>query len=134
MVQNQYDNILKNLENGFTSEVYNTYDINKGKEQILNANKLTITLTTTKNQKNNDNNNMTNIDLGDCEILLREYYHILDNEPLYMKKIDIIQDGMKTLKVEYDVYAKLFGNKLINLNLTVCENSKITISIPYKKN
>jgi len=76
---------------------------------------------------------MTNIDLGDCEILLREYYNILDNEPLYMKKIDIIQDGMKTLKVEYDVYAKLFGNKLINLNLTVCENSKITISIPYKK-
>jgi len=37
---------------------------------------------------------------------------------------------MNTLKVEYDVYAKLFGHNLIKLNLTVCENSKISISIP----
>ena len=38
---------------------------------------------------------------------------------------------MKTLKVDYNIYAKLFNN-LINLNLTVCDKSKITISIPYK--
>ena len=37
---------------------------------------------------------------------------------------------MKTLKVEYDVYAKLLGINLINLNLTVCGTSKISISIP----
>ena len=48
-----------------------------------------------------------------------------------MKKIDIIQDGMNTLKVEFDVYAKLFGNQLINLNLTVCGKSKILIFIPF---
>ena len=34
---------------------------------------------------------------------------------------------MKTLKVEYDVYAKLNGKNLIKLNLTVCEKSKISI-------
>ena len=37
---------------------------------------------------------------------------------------------MKALKVEYDVYAKLSGNNLINLNLTVCENNKISIFLP----
>ena len=37
---------------------------------------------------------------------------------------------MNTLKVEYDVYAKLYGKNLIQLNLNVCENSKISISIP----
>ena len=37
---------------------------------------------------------------------------------------------MNTLKVEYDVYAKLFGTNLINLNLTVCRANKISISIP----
>ena len=73
---------------------------------------------------------MTKIDLGECETKLRNFYNIPDNEPIYMKKIDIIQDDMNTLKVEYDVYAKLFGNNLIKLNLTVCENSKISISIP----
>ena len=74
---------------------------------------------------------MTNIDLGECETLLREFYHLLDSDNLYIKKIDVIQDGMKTLKVDYNIYAKLFNN-LINLNLTVCDKSKITISIPYK--
>ena len=37
---------------------------------------------------------------------------------------------MKALKVEYDAYAKLYGNNLINLNLTVCENNKISIFLP----
>ena len=36
---------------------------------------------------------------------------------------------MNTLKVEYDVYSKLFGNNLMNLNLTVCWTSKISIFI-----
>ena len=38
---------------------------------------------------------------------------------------------MKSSKVEYDVYCKLFGTNLIKLNLTVCENSKISIYIPF---
>ena len=38
----------------------------------------------------------------------------------------MFQEGMKTYKVDYDVYCKLFGTNLIKLNLTVCENSKIT--------
>ena len=51
-----------------------------------------------------------------------------------MKKIDIVQEGMKALKVEYDVYCKLSGTNLIKLNLTVCEKSKISISIPIEIN
>ena len=72
---------------------------------------------------------MTRIDLGECEILLRNFYNISINETFYLKKIDIIQEGIKTLKVEYDVYAKLNGKNLIKLNLTVCEKSKISILI-----
>ena len=49
-----------------------------------------------------------------------------------MKKIDIAQEGMKAQKVQYDVYCKLFGENLIKLNLTACENSKISISVPIK--
>ena len=129
-----YDNILSTLDDAFTSGKYDTSDIENGIEQILKAEKLTITFTTTQNQKNNINNNinnnMTTIDLGECETLLRESYHIPDSERLYIKKIDVIQEGMKTVKVEYEVYAKLFGTKLISLNLTVCEKSQVSISIP----
>ena len=70
--------------------------------------------------------------MGECENLLRNYYNISNNETLYMKKIDVIQEGYNIPKVEYNVYSKLFGTNLIKLNLTVCENSKITISIPIE--
>ena len=92
-----------------------------------------ITLTTTQNQRHNANNNMmSTIDLGDCENLLREEYNISENDLLYMKKIDVFQEGMKIPKVEYDIYSKLSGNNLIKLNLTVCKNSKINLFIPIK--
>ena len=44
-----------------------------------------VTFSTTQNQKNNLNDNMTNIDLGECEILLRNYYNLTNNETLYKK-------------------------------------------------
>ena len=125
-----YDYILTNIEQELTSESFDTTDLDKGKDKIIEKEKLKITFTTTQNQRNNIFNNMTKIDIVECETKLRNFYHIPDNETLYMKKIDIYQEGMKTIKVEYDVYAKLFGNNLINLNLTVCGTSKISISIP----
>ena len=75
---------------------------------------------------------MTTIDLGECETLLRNEYNISINETLYMKKMDIVQEGMKTTKVEYDVYCKLYGTNLIKLNLSVCSNSKISIYTQFE--
>ena len=124
------DNFLNIIETGILSDKYNTSDIDNGNDKIIEYDKLTITFTTTQNQKNNIYNNMTTIDLGECENLLRNYYNISINEVLYIKKIDIQQERIKTLKVEYDIYAKLFGNNLIKLNLTICKNEKISISIP----
>jgi hypothetical protein len=49
-----------------------------------------------------------------------------------MKKIEVIQEGMKIPKIEYDIYSKLNGSNLIKLNLSVCENSKIYLSIPVE--
>ena len=91
---------------------------------------MTITFTTTQNQKNNINNNITTIELGECETLLKKYYNISDDELLYIKKIDVNQEGMKISKTEYDVYSKLSGASFINLNLSVCKNSKISLSVP----
>ena len=127
-----YDDILKMVEDGFMSEKYNTSNIDNGEGEIINTQKMIITFTTSENQKNNINNNMTRIDLGECENLLRNFYNISINVSLYMKKIDINQEGMNTLKVEYDVYVKLFGRNLIKLNLTICGKSKVSILIPFE--
>ena len=125
-----YDNISKSVEDEFTSKDYDTSNLDNELDDIIKTEKMTITLSIYGNQKNNSNNNMTRIDLGECEYLLRNYYNISINESLYIKKVDIIQEGMKTLKVEYDVYAKLLGKNLVKLNLTVCKQSKIIISLP----
>ena len=125
-----YDDILKIIEKKFTSENYDTSNLDNGEEEIIYTEKLYITLSAYENQKNEISNNMTKIDLGECEYLLRNFYNISYNESLYIKKIDIQQEGMKTLKVEYNVYAKLYGKNLIKLNLTICEKTKISILIP----
>ena len=122
--------MLQNIEAGFISEDYNTSNLEKGKDEIIQDEKMKITLTTTQNQKNNTNNNITIIDLGECESLLRKEYNIPDDELLYMKKVDMIQEGLKIPKVEYDVYSKLGGKILVKLNLIVCKNSKVSLSIP----
>ena len=49
---------------------------------------------------------------------------------MYILKIDVNQEGLKIPKIEYEVYYPLFGDSLIKLNLTVCKDSKIDLSIP----
>ena len=94
---------------------------------------MTITLTTTNNHKNNKtDNNMTIIDLGECENLLRKFYNISNNEILYMKKIDVKQENIRIPKVEYNVYRKISDINLEKLNLSICDKSKISILVPIK--
>ena len=71
-----YDNIIKIIEDEFTSENYDTSKLNNGQEDIIKTEKIITTLTTSENQRKNINNNMTRIDLGECEVLLRNFYNI----------------------------------------------------------
>ena len=128
-----YDNLLKIIENAFT-EKYDTSILDNSEDEYIETKKMTVTFTTPDNQRNNINNNKSIIDIGECEILLRNYYNISNNEKLYIKKIDIVQEGMTTTKVEYDVYCKLSGTNLKKLNLTICTNSKILIFMPFNLN
>ena len=87
--QNYYNNIIETIEKWFSND-YDTSNMDKGKDDIIKTEKMTITFTTPQNQKNNLNKNMTKIDLGECENLLRNEYNISNNETLYIKKIDIV--------------------------------------------
>ena len=124
--------MLKNVEAGLKSYDYNTSNLENGEEDIISIERMTITLTTTKNQKNNKNNNVTIIDLRNCENKLREVYKIPDNEILYIKKIDLIQEGMRIPKIEYDIYYKLNKTNLVKLNLSKCGNNQISLAIPIE--
>ena len=108
----------------------NTSNLDNSNDEVIEIEKIKITLSTSQNQKNNTNNNITLIDIGECEALLSKYYNLSDNQKLYVKKIDVKQEGMKIPKIEYDIYAKLSATNLTKLNISICENSKIYLSIP----
>ena len=114
------NDILRNYEQGFTSPDFNTSNLENGADEIYEHDGITITLTTTKNQKNNENSNMTLINLGKCESLLRKKYSLSYDDIIYMKKIDVVQEGMQIPKVEFDVYVKSTSNNLVKLSLSVC--------------
>ena len=56
--------------------------MDNGDYQIIKTEKMNITLTTLQNQNIDTNQNMTTIDLGTCENLLRNYYNLSNNETL----------------------------------------------------
>ena len=85
---NYYDTIIKRIEDYFTSENFDTTQLDSGKDEQIVTEKMIITLTTTENQKNNKNANLTIIELGDCERNLRQFYNLSINETIYMKKIE----------------------------------------------
>ena len=118
--------LLKNYEIGITSPEYDTSSIEKGEDDIYDEveEKMRIVITTTKNQNQNKNNNMSIIDLAECKNILRKKYKLSENELLYIKMIDIYDEGMKIPKVVFDIYSKFSGNNLKKLNLSICENSK----------
>ena len=125
-----YDSILDNIENIF-SNYYNLSILDEGNEEIIYIEKMTITLTTTENQKNNKDENVTIVNLGECEDLIRNNYNLKD-KTLYIKKIDIIQEGMKIPKIEYDIYYNS-GTSLKKLNISsICEKRMIYLLIPVK--
>ena len=126
------DILINNFEKYFTSDDYNTTKIEKGEDEIYQEETFTITFTSSENQKNNINNNMTRIDLGQCEIELRNFYNLSDDKVLFMRKIDIKMPGMKIPKIIFDVYCKLNDTNLIKLNISICDNSRVEISIPIK--
>ena len=127
---NKQDLILKTFENYLTSDEYNTSSIDQGKDYIFQNEKMKITLTSPENQNRNKDQNNTIIDIGQCELLLREEYHFPDNETLYIKKIDIYEEGMKIPKIEYDIYSKLNGKNLVRLNISICKDTNINLIIP----
>ena len=131
LTDDYYDNLL-NLIEKWLIENYDTSKLDSGNDEYINAGKMTVTLTTIENQKNNTNDNMTRIHLGQCESLLRSHYNLTDNITFYIKKIDVIQDKIKIPKIAFNIYCKLNGSNLVNLNLEPCKESKIYFSIPTK--
>ena len=124
------DKLIESIENDFTSNKYNTSNIDNGQDEVFEKDNMKITLIATNNKKNKTDYNVTTINLGPCENKLRLHYNISKEENLYLKQIEVAQTGMKVPKIEYDIYSKLNGSNLVKLNKSICSNIKVDIFIP----
>ena len=125
------DTVLNYIEQYLTSEYYDTSSIDQGQDEIFNIEEEIIySITTIDNQKKFQNK--TRIDLGLCETFLKESYNLF-NKTIYIKKLEIKENGMKIPKIEFDLYARLNGSKLEKLDLMKCKN-RISLLIPKELN
>ena len=91
---------------------------------------ITIQITTSDMMKNNKNKNISNIDLGDCEDILRNEYNINKSYPLIIFKIDFKSPDTLIPIIGYEIYSPLDNSKL---DLSICNNTSITLNIPVSK-
>ena len=106
------DNVLKNEENLLIEDK----DI-----------KYQITSTKIQNQKNIEDKNISTINLGDCEKILKNYYNINENNSLIILKIDYYIKGLLYPFVMYDIYHPITKEKL---DLVHCQDVNINITLP----
>ena len=102
-------------------EIENNFDETVVNGNPIKENGLSIIITRTK-----DND----INLGECEEKLKEHYNISEDESLYLLRIDVEQVGMRVGSFEYEVMYPIEDNNLKKLNLTICKDVKIDISVP----
>ena len=97
-----------------------------GENTIIETETVIIQLSKLEDQMNQDNSNVSNIDLGDCEDILRETNHISDDEDLIIYKTDIKTSDSSSTFVTYEVY----DSSLNKLNLSICSSTQISINVP----
>ena len=105
--------------------------IENGEDIIDPIGDITIQITTSENMKNNKNKNISTIDLGNCEDILRNIYKINYSLPLLIYKVDYKNPNLLIPIIGYEVYHPLNYSKL---NLSHCDNTTVSVSIPVSIN
>ena len=108
------DNIIKDL-------------IDNKKDYIQQDDNVTYQIATSDNQKNNTHNNISSINLGVCENILKDKYNINKNLPLIIFKIDYYSPDTLIPIVGYEVYHPINKSRL---DLIYCKDILIKLNIP----
>ena len=110
------------------SEMYDKIKgkIKSNKSLIISTEKLTFQISTLKEQKSN-NPNISSIDLGKCEQIIKDERGLSDEDDLLIYKMDIKSDDLSTTYVQYEIYdPKTYDY----INLDICEGIFINIYSP----
>ena len=110
------------------------FNISENKEVIVEGkDNFFYHITTSDNEKdsldgtNNSTNKFSKIDLGECEYLLKDHYHINRNTSLIIVKFEKITNISLERSLQYEVYESYNKTKL---DLSICENTTIDVYVP----
>ena len=125
------NDIIEAIKNGISNKNLNDLlaNIKEGekKDIIIDDIDIIYQITSSENQNNNEYDNVSKILLGDCEEKLKKQHGISQDESLIIFKIDVHEEGLLIPIIEYEIYNPI---NLEKLNLSICEDTKIGISIP----
>ena len=119
------ENSISDLTNEFEK-----LNIDNGNEMQVSQKNILLTMTNTKNQKNKEIKNVSTINLGECEKKLKSFYNISNKSSLYILKMNVKEEGMNIPLTEYNIYYPFDNITLVQLNLSICKDTKIDISNP----
>ena len=128
--------IAKNedIYQGLLNNVLLNYDLSKEEDiEIQGKDNYYFHITNSKNDLDvlNGNINKTNkfsvIDLGECEDLLKDHYHINKNDSLLIMKLEKIINISSERSLQYEIYNPYNKEKL---NLSICSNITIDVYTP----
>ena len=110
------------------------YDIFKEEDMVIQGkDNFYFHLTNTKKDlellkgNNNKTNKFSVIDLGECDDILKEHYHINKSESLLILKMEKITNISSERAFQYEIYEPYNKTKL---NLTICSNTTIETYTP----
>ena len=128
------DNNVNNIKNAIISNsiesildkiIYEYNDI------LIIENNIKYQITSSFNQNTKNYNNISTINLGECENILKENNDLTINDSLLLFKIDYFYEGYLTPIVIYEIYNP---KTKAQLNLDCCKNNLINISFPVNIN
>ena len=109
------------------------YNLLKGKvstdaNQLIETENVIFQLSTLEEQKNSNNPNISSIDLGDCEQLIKDQEGLTENDKLIVLKTDIKNEDLSSTYVQYEIYNP---KNLKKISLDVCSDIPISVSVPF---
>ena len=114
--ENNINSITNNIRNIINEKTDSNFDV------IIDGNNIIYEITASS--ANHEHYNISSIDFGECENILKKHYSI---DYLLVFKIDIKLNDSYPTSVEYEVYNPYTKQKL---ELSLCENHQIDIYIP----
>ena len=126
IIENKCDEVITNEQIIQVSDKLKE-KISPDSNVIIGTKNVNFQISSLEIQKNNDYLNISSIDLGKCEDILKEQEGLSEEEDLIIFKIDIKSEDLSQIYVLYEIYSPL---TLERIDVEACKNISIGVTVP----